>query len=92
MGSPDQEVGKVLVYFILLPISIGMIIALIIYWRLHWGERLIIAKCGHHTKMKGAVFVGEVRVPIDLAEHGSRYLPEKCIRCIARETLGDVIT
>lgn len=92
MGSLSQGLGSILVYFILLPVSISMIIVWMIYWRSRWGERLVVAKCGHHTKIKGIIFIGEVKVPIDLAQHGNRYLPEKCIRCVAREILGDIIT
>ena len=51
------------------------------------GEKLVMAKCGHFTKLKSVIEYEGEKIPVVL--DGFKFMPDKCIDCLRKETLGD---
>jgi len=93
MGSQGLGIGLMLLLWVIVPIAITLIIFFLMYlYENHYKYRkLVIAKCGHYTKIKGVVTTFEgVKIPVNLSEHGCSFCPDKCISCFVKETLGDI--
>lgn len=77
----------------LIYLAFGMIIffllTIIFYlWYQRKVNKLVLARCGHFTKLRGVIMVDNIAIPVNLS--GSKFMPDRCIDCLRRDTLGDI--